>query len=145
MRPAGRPASTGLDPQCLSLEITETIILDDSDAANQALRALLAIGVGMVLDDFGTGYSSLAYLTRLPIQGLKIDRSFVKRLGSSERSTAIVNAIVRMADALSIEVTAEGVETELQVEQLLRLGCHRAQGFHFAHPLSASEVGELLR
>jgi diguanylate cyclase (GGDEF)-like protein/PAS domain S-box-containing protein len=136
---------TGLDPQCLCLEITETVILDDSDAASQALRALLALGVGMVLDDFGTGYSSLAYLTRLPIQGLKIDRSFVKRLGANERSTAIVNAIVRMAEALSIEVTAEGVETARQSEELQRLGCHRAQGFYFAHPLPASEVAELQR
>jgi diguanylate cyclase (GGDEF)-like protein/PAS domain S-box-containing protein len=135
---------TGLDPQCLCLEITETVILDDSDAANQALRALLALGVGMVLDDFGTGYSSLAYLTRLPIQGLKIDRSFVKRLGSSERSTAIVNAIVKMAEALSIEVTAEGVETVRQIEELQRLGCRRAQGFYFAHSLPASEIAELL-
>jgi diguanylate cyclase (GGDEF)-like protein/PAS domain S-box-containing protein len=136
---------TGLDPQCLSLEITETAILDDSAAASQALRALLALGVGMVLDDFGTGYSSLAYLTRLPIQGLKIDRSFVKRLGVSERSTAIVTAIVRMAEALSIEVTAEGVETVRQIEQLERLGCHRAQGFLFAHPLPAAEIAELVR
>jgi diguanylate cyclase (GGDEF)-like protein/PAS domain S-box-containing protein len=135
---------TGLDPQCLCLEITETVILDDSDAANQALRALMALGVGMVLDDFGTGYSSLAYLTRLPIQGLKIDRSFIKRLGCNERATAIVNAIVRMADALSIEVTAEGAETACQIEELQRLGCSRAQGFYFAHPLSASEIAGLL-
>jgi diguanylate cyclase (GGDEF)-like protein/PAS domain S-box-containing protein len=136
---------TGLDPQCLCLEITETMILDDSDAANEALRALLALGVGMVLDDFGTGYSSLAYLTRMPIHGLKIDRSFVKGLGSSERSTAIVTAIVRMAEALSLEVTAEGVETVRQIEELQRLGCHRAQGFHFAHPLPAREIAEVLK
>jgi diguanylate cyclase (GGDEF)-like protein/PAS domain S-box-containing protein len=135
---------TGLDPQCLCLEITETAILDDSDAANQALRSLLALGVGMVLDDFGTGYSSLAYLTRLPIQGLKIDRSFIQRLGANARSTAIVTAIVRMAEALSIEVTAEGVETPRQVEELQRLGCDRAQGFCFARPLPPSEIAKLL-
>jgi diguanylate cyclase (GGDEF)-like protein/PAS domain S-box-containing protein len=136
---------TGLGPQSLCLEITESVILDDSDAANQALRALLALGVRMVLDDFGTGYSSLGYLTRLPIDGLKIDRSFVKRLGVSERSTAIVTAIVRMAAALSMEVTAEGVETARQIEELQRLGCHYAQGFHFAHPLPAAEIAEVLR
>jgi diguanylate cyclase (GGDEF)-like protein/PAS domain S-box-containing protein len=135
---------TGLDPQCLCLEITETVILDDSEAANQALRALLSLGVGMVLDDFGTGYSSLAYLTRLPINGLKIDRSFVERLGSNERSTAIVTAIVRMAEALSMEVTAEGVETTRQIEELQRLGCDRAQGFYFARPLPAVELTEVL-
>jgi diguanylate cyclase (GGDEF)-like protein/PAS domain S-box-containing protein len=136
---------TGLDPHALCLEITETVILDDSDIANQALQALLALGVGMVLDDFGTGYSSLAYLTRLPIRGLKIDRSFVNRLGASERSTAIVTAILRMAEALAIEVTAEGVETTRQIEELQRLGCHRAQGFYFARPLPASELAALLR
>jgi diguanylate cyclase (GGDEF)-like protein/PAS domain S-box-containing protein len=136
---------TGLDPQCLCLEITETVILDDSEAANQALRALLSLGVGMVLDDFGTGYSSLAYLTRLPIRGLKIDRSFVERLGSSERSTAIVSAIIRMAEALSMEVTAEGVETTRQIEELQRLGCERAQGFYFARPLPAAELTEVLQ
>jgi diguanylate cyclase (GGDEF)-like protein/PAS domain S-box-containing protein len=136
---------TGLDPQCLCLEITETVILDDSDAASQSLRALLALGVEIVLDDFGTGYSSLAYLTRLPIHGLKIDRSFVKRLGSSERSTAIVTAIVRMAEALSMEVTAEGAETARQIEELRRLGCHRVQGFYFASPLPADEIAAILR
>lgn len=136
---------TGLGPQTLDLEITETAILDDSEAADHTLRALLALGVGMVLDDFGTGYSSLAYLTRLPIHGLKIDRSFVQRLGVSERSTAIVTAIVRMAEALSIEVTAEGAETPRQIEQLRRLGCHRAQGFYFAQPLAAGAITELLQ
>ena len=136
---------TALDPQCLCLEITESVLLDDSEAANKTLRALLSLGVGLVLDDFGTGYSSLAYLTRLPIDGLKIDRSFVEGLGSSARSTAIVTAIVRMAEALSIEVTAEGVETTRQVEELRRLGCLRAQGFHFARPLPAEEIAEVLR
>jgi diguanylate cyclase (GGDEF)-like protein len=136
---------TGLDPQCLCLEITETAILDDSDAARQALRALLSLGVGLVLDDFGTGYSSLAYLARLPIVGLKIDRSFVAELGVSKRSTAIVTAIQRMADALSMEVTAEGVESPRHVAELRRLGCQRAQGFYFARPLGAAEIAAALR
>ena len=136
---------TGLDPQCLCLEITESVILDDSDAAHRTLRALLSLGLGLVLDDFGTGYSSLAYLTRLPIDGLKIDRSFVEKLGSGEGSTAIVTAIVRMAEALSMEVTAEGVETARQVEELRRLGCLRAQGFYFARPLPASEIAAALQ
>jgi diguanylate cyclase (GGDEF)-like protein/PAS domain S-box-containing protein len=135
---------TGLDPKCLCLEITESAILDDSEAANQTLRALLALGVGLVLDDFGTGYSSLSYLTRLPIDGLKIDRSFVEDLGVRERPTAIVTAIIRMAQALSMEVTAEGVEHERQLRELRQLGCDRAQGFYLARPLTAREVGELL-
>jgi diguanylate cyclase (GGDEF)-like protein/PAS domain S-box-containing protein len=135
---------TGLDPKCLCLEITESVILDDSDAAHKTLRALLSLGLGLVLDDFGTGYSSLAYLTRLPIDGLKIDRSFVEKLGSSKGATAIVTAIVRMAEALSMEVTAEGVETARQIEELRQLGCLRAQGFYFARPLPASEIAEVL-
>ena len=136
---------TGLDPKCLCLEITESVILGDSEGANRTLRALLSLGVGLVLDDFGTGYSSLSYLTRLSIDGLKIDRSFIEGLGTSERSTAIVTAILRMAEALSMVVTAEGVETACQVEELRRLGCVRAQGFYFAHPLPAEEIARMLR
>ena len=97
-----------------------------------------------VLDDFGTGYSSLAYLTKLPIDGLKVDRSFVDTLGADERSTAITTAIVRMAQALSIEVVAEGVETEAQLDALRALGCELAQGFHLHRPLPADAVTELL-
>ena len=98
----------------------------------------------VAIDDFGTGYSSLAYLTRLPIDGLKVDRSFVEELGRDERSTAITVAIVRMAQALSLEVTAEGVETERQARALAELRCELAQGFHFHRPLGAPAISELL-
>jgi diguanylate cyclase (GGDEF)-like protein/PAS domain S-box-containing protein len=136
---------TGLDPRALCLEITESAILDDAGTADRTLRALLSLGVGLVLDDFGTGYSSLSYLTRLPIEGLKIDRSFVEQLGAGERPTAIVTAIVRMAQALSMGVTGEGVETARQLHDLRRLGCDRAQGFHISQPLAPEEISELLR
>ncbi len=135
---------SGLDPRSLCLEITESAILDDTDTANRTLRALLSLGVGLVLDDFGTGYSSLAYLTRLPIEGLKIDRSFVEQMGDGERPTAIVTAIVRMAQALSMQVTGEGVESAHQLQELRRLGCDRAQGFHIAQPLPPEKIAELL-
>ena len=97
-----------------------------------------------VLDDFGTGYSSLAYLSGLPIDGLKVDQSFVRTLGADKRSTAITTAIVRMAQALCIEVIAEGVETERQLAALNELRCELAQGFYFHRPLTAGAVSELL-
>jgi EAL domain-containing protein (putative c-di-GMP-specific phosphodiesterase class I) len=108
------------------------------------MTRLASRGVRFVLDDFGTGYSSLGYLTRLPIAGLKIDRSFVEALGGSSRSTAITTAILRMAQALSVEVVAEGVENERQVAALRELSCDLAQGFHFHRPLSAEGISKLL-
>jgi len=100
--------------------------------------------VRLVLDDFGTGYSSLAYLTRLPLDALKVDRSFVDGLGIEARDTAITEAIIAMSHALSLEVVGEGAETELQIAELRRLGCDLAQGFHFSRPVSASEITRML-
>jgi diguanylate cyclase (GGDEF)-like protein/PAS domain S-box-containing protein len=142
---AGALAGAELDPPCLSLEITETVMLRDADTLNEALRALKAIGVRLVLDDFGTGYSSLAYLTRLPLDALKIDRSFVDGLGTETHDTAITEAIIAMARALSLEVIAEGVETPLQMRELTQLGCPLAQGFYFSPPVTAREISNLLR
>jgi EAL domain-containing protein (putative c-di-GMP-specific phosphodiesterase class I) len=102
------------------------------------------LGVRFVLDDFGTGYSSLAYLSGLPIDGLKVDRSFVSDLGSDARSTAITTAIVRMAQALAVEVIAEGVETECQASALRELQCELAQGFYFHRPLDGETLSRLL-
>ncbi len=133
-----------LDPSCLSIEITETVILRDPELLNQPLRELKAIGVKLVLDDFGTGYSSLAYLTRLPLDALKVDRSFVDGLGSDRRDTKITEAIVAMSKALSLDVIGEGVETELQAKELLRLGCHLAQGFYFSRPVPAARMTTML-
>jgi EAL domain-containing protein (putative c-di-GMP-specific phosphodiesterase class I) len=97
-----------------------------------------------VLDDFGTGYSSLAYLTRMPLDTLKVDRSFIDGLGTEPRDTAITEAIVAMAHALSLDVVGEGVETALQLAELTRLGCDYAQGFHFARARPAIEVTAML-
>ncbi len=136
--------ATGLDPTCLSLEITESVLLEDADGRADVLRALKDIGVRLVLDDFGTGYSSLSYLTRLPLDALKVDRSFVDGLGTEPRDTAVTEAIVAMSHALSLEVVGEGAETELQIAELTRLGCDLVQGFHFSRPVPASEITRML-
>ncbi len=136
--------STGLDPACLSLEITETVMVRDADGLGEVLKALKALGVRLVLDDFGTGYSSLSYLTRLPLDVLKVDRSFVDGLGSEPRDTAITETIIAMSRALSLDVVAEGVETVDHVRELSRLGCGLAQGFHFSRAVPAEEITRAL-
>jgi diguanylate cyclase (GGDEF)-like protein/PAS domain S-box-containing protein len=141
---AGTLTATGIEPSSLCLEITESVLLENPEAVSARIRHLARLGVRFVLDDFGTGYSSLAYLSGLPIDGLKVDRSFVQKLGVDRRSTAITTAIVRMAQALSIEVIAEGVETERQLAALNELQCELAQGFYFHRPLTAGAVSELL-
>ncbi len=136
---------SGLDPECLTLELTESVMVGDQDGLTETLRALKSIGVRLVLDDFGTGYSSLSYLTRLPLDALKVDRSFVDGLGTEPRDTAITEAIVAMSHALSLQVVGEGVETPLHVAELSRLGCDLAQGFHFSRPVPADELTAMLR
>ena len=126
-------AASGLEPARLMLEITESVLMDEAEAAVEELHALKDIGVRLVLDDFGTGYSSLSYLERFPIDALKIDRSFVAALDSGG-SAAIVDAIVSMAHSLDLRVTAEGVETEAQIDHLRRIGCEYAQGWYFGRP-----------
>jgi diguanylate cyclase (GGDEF)-like protein/PAS domain S-box-containing protein len=137
-------ARTGLDPARLRLEITESALVEESATAIATLEALSEIGVGLVLDDFGTGYSSLAYLNRFPFDALKIDRSFVDALGVEQERTAIVEAIVGMARALSLDVIAEGVENEAQLSELRRLGCDFAQGHLFSRALPAEKISSLL-
>jgi diguanylate cyclase (GGDEF)-like protein len=129
---------TGIPPASLTLEITESCLMEDSDA-NQ-LRGLAALGIHLAIDDFGTGYSSLAYLSRMPIQTLKIDRSFVSRLGQEPESHAVVQTIIALARALGLGVTAEGIERPEQSALLRALGCTRGQGFLFARPLPAEDV-----
>jgi diguanylate cyclase (GGDEF)-like protein/PAS domain S-box-containing protein len=136
--------SSGLDPACLSLEITETVMVRDADGLGEVLQALKALGVRLVLDDFGTGYSSLGYLTRLPLDVLKVDRSFVDGLGREPRGTAITETIIAMSRALSLDVVAEGVETSDHVRELSRLGCGLAQGFHFSRAVPAHEITRAL-
>jgi diguanylate cyclase (GGDEF)-like protein/PAS domain S-box-containing protein len=135
---------SGLDPCCLSLELTETATVDDSDDLTEVLRALKAVGARLVLDDFGTGYSSLAYLTKLPLDALKVDRSFIRGLGTDPRDTAVTEAIVAMSHALSLEVVGEGAETELQVAELTRVGCDLVQGYHFSPPVPATVITSML-
>jgi diguanylate cyclase (GGDEF)-like protein len=127
----------GLPAHLLELELTESILVRDADAALRRLQALAALGVAMAIDDFGTGYSSLGYLKRLPIARLKIDRGFVQGLPGDESDAGIVAAVVHMARALGLAVIAEGVETEAQRQHLADLGCHAYQGFLCAPALDA--------
>jgi diguanylate cyclase (GGDEF)-like protein/PAS domain S-box-containing protein len=136
---------TGLDPVNLRLEITESVLVEESASAIATLEALSEIGVRLVLDDFGTGYSSLAYLSRFPFDALKIDRSFVEGLGVEQERTAIVEAVLGMARALSLDAIAEGVENEAQLSELRRLGCDYAQGHLFSRPLAPQKVTRLLQ
>ncbi len=138
-------ATHRVDPALLQLEITETVLLGNSESAAAALRGLKTLGVCLVLDDFGTGYSSLSHLKRHPIDVLKIDREFVDGLGVSDENDAIVTAVLSMAKALGIEVVAEGVETREQLQWLRTNGCSYAQGYLFAPPVPADELFESIR
>jgi EAL domain-containing protein (putative c-di-GMP-specific phosphodiesterase class I) len=131
---------TGLAPQYLEIEITESVLLQQSGTAAQMLAALQALGVGVSIDDFGTGYSSLAYLKRYPIDKLKIDRSFVIDTPDSQDDVAIVTAIIQMGHSLQLRVVAEGVETPAQQALLQRLGCDLVQGYGLSRPLAADQV-----
>jgi EAL domain-containing protein (putative c-di-GMP-specific phosphodiesterase class I) len=135
---------TGLDPAALELEITESVVMDESEASVERLRALRALGVKLVLDDFGTGYSSLSYLRRLPLDTIKIDRSFVNGLGEDAANLPIVQAVISLAHGLGIGVVAEGIETAEQLRWLRQLVCDRGQGYFFARPLPRAEMEALL-
>jgi diguanylate cyclase (GGDEF)-like protein/PAS domain S-box-containing protein len=136
---------SNLDPSSLMLEITESIAVRDVASTANILAELKGLGVRLAMDDFGTGYSSLSYLHRFPIDVLKIDRSFVSRLGGAQAHLAIVEAIIALARGLDLGVTAEGIETEEQLTQLCALGCDHGQGYYFARPLAAEAASELLR
>jgi diguanylate cyclase (GGDEF)-like protein/PAS domain S-box-containing protein len=133
-------SSTGLDPRYLELEMTESLLLQNADENIAVLRKLGQDGVRIAVDDFGTGYSSLAYLRQLPIDTLKIDRSFVRDLESDPEDAVIIHAVVAMAHSLDLLVTAEGVETRAQLEALARIGCDEYQGYLFSRPLPAPEL-----
>ena len=137
-------ARTGLDPVHLRLEITETMLVDESASALASLEELNELGVRLVLDDFGTGYSSLAYLNRYPFHALKIDRSFVDTLGVEQEGTAIVEAVIGMARALSLDVIAEGIENDVQLAELRRLECDFGQGHLFHEALRPEEISRMI-
>ncbi len=135
---------TRIEPSCLELEITESVVMDQSEASVERLRGLRALGVRLVLDDFGTGYSSLAYLRRLPLDTIKVDRAFVSGLGDTPLDMPIVRTVVALAHGLGVDVVAEGIETPTQLMELQGLDCDRGQGYWFARPLPADEIERLL-
>ena len=127
-------AETGLDPHRLELEITEGILLQNTEAVVETLTRLDELGVSIAMDDFGTGYASLNYLTRFPVSKIKIDRSFIDTLGVSPQTSAIVSSIVGLGQSLKVTITAEGVETEGQAAMLKKWGCDQVQGFYYGKP-----------
>jgi predicted signal transduction protein with EAL and GGDEF domain len=137
--------SQGVPPRSIQIELTETGLMKDLQLAMPALLRLNDIGVEIAVDDFGTGYSSLAYLTSLPISELKIDRSFIRDLGLTSQSSAVVTAIIALSRSLGLRVVAEGVETIRQMDVLSRLGCHLMQGFLFSKALPPDELEAWLR
>ncbi len=136
--------ATGLPPESLRLEVTENVVLEHVDTALDNLQQLRALGIQLSIDDFGTGYSSLSYLQRFHYDELKIDRSFVSRLGHGSDSRAIVETILGLASNLGIGVVAEGVETAEQADRLRQMACPHGQGFWFSRPVSADDAGNLL-
>ncbi len=134
-----------VDPRLVELEMTEGLLMEDTETAHRALQHLKDLGVRISIDDFGTGHSCLSYLRRFPIDVLKIDRSFVHEVGESEDSRIIIDAIISLARSLKLDTVAEGVETNAQLDFLMERGCHVAQGYLFGVPMAASDVEPLLR
>ncbi len=137
-------SETGLPPDALKLEITETAIMEDPDGALQRLEALRRLGVGIGIDDFGTGYSSLAYLQRFPVDTLKVDRSFVSAVAGDAENREIVRTVVTLGRSLGLHVVAEGVETAEQFAIVAELGCHAVQGYHFSRPVAEDRAVEFI-
>lgn len=130
---------TGFFPGNLVLEVTEGAVIGDRTCVAQP-AVLSNAGIRIALDDFGTGYSSLRYLARLPVDVLKLDRLFVAELDGTSRGGAVAQAVLRLGQILHLDTVAEGVESEAQARELTLLGCHKAQGFHFARPVTALEL-----
>jgi EAL domain-containing protein (putative c-di-GMP-specific phosphodiesterase class I) len=140
----GALASSGLPADRLELEITETVLLQDSEATLNTLYRLREIGVRIAMDDFGTGYSSLTYLQRFPFDKIKIDRSFVGNIVENASSLNIVRAVAALARGLGVGATAEGVETEAQLDAIKTEGCTEMQGYLFSKPLPADKLEQLI-
>jgi len=136
---------THLDPESLKIEFTESVAMQDAERTTRILGELKALGLGTSIDDFGTGYSSLSYLIRLPLDILKLDRSFVSRMDKNKESRQIVHTIISLADNLGMDVVAEGIETVEQADELKLLGCQYAQGYFFSKPINKGSVEALLK
>lgn len=136
---------TGMSPDCLCLELTESIVMDDIEENITTLTKLRNLGISLSIDDFGTGYSSLSYLRRMPVTELKIDRSFISTIPHDQNNTAIVNSIISMAQCMKLRVVAEGVETDDQLQHLARCQCQMVQGYYFSKPLSPQSFLEFCR
>lgn len=140
---AGLLKSVGVPPERLELEITESTIMNDPQRAVRNLTSIRELGVTLTIDDFGSGYSSLSYLTKLPVKGLKIDKSFVQRMESDRENAVIVRAIVDLGHNLGLKVVAEGAETRKTVEMLQEFQCDEAQGFYFRPPVAGQKIADL--
>ena len=138
-------SETGLDPSYLEIELTERVMMENTEEARRALLQLKEMGIAIAIDDFGTGYSSLGQLKDFPIDTLKVDRSFIRDLATNSQDKAIASAIIAMGRTLSMTVVAEGVETLEQQEFLRDQACDEMQGFYFSRPISAEELADLLR
>jgi EAL domain-containing protein (putative c-di-GMP-specific phosphodiesterase class I) len=134
---------TGLDPTSLKLEITESVMMEKGEHTMNVLEQFCAAGIELSLDDFGTGYSSLSYIHRFPVSTLKIDQSFIKRIGG-DHNGEIVRAVVTLARNLGMEVVAEGIETVVQLDQLRALNCEQGQGYYFSTPVDSEMATELI-
>ncbi|HEX7315165.1 MAG TPA: EAL domain-containing protein [Pyrinomonadaceae bacterium] len=137
-------SDAGLDPRCLRLEITESVVMSNAEATCATLGRLRTLGLGVSIDDFGTGYSSLSYLHRFPVDTLKVDRSFIGRMGEGDENGEIVRTIITLARNLDMRVVAEGVETARQRDLLRGLGCEYAQGYYFSRPLDPDAAARWL-
>ena len=133
-----------LPPNCLVLEITENMMLHNTEATIRKLEQLKSLGIRLAIDDFGTGYSSLSYLQRFPVDILKIDKSFIEKLSNGKQGAAVARAIITMSEALQLKTVAEGIEQLEQTQELKNLGCEFGQGYHFAKPLSEIDMEEFL-
>jgi EAL domain-containing protein (putative c-di-GMP-specific phosphodiesterase class I) len=133
-----------LPPRALELEITESSIMADPERVREVLRRLSALGIRLAIDDFGTGYTSLAHLKRLPVDAIKIDRSFVIGMATERGDATIVRSVIDIGRNLGLDVVAEGVETQEAWDRLVSFGCHQVQGFEIARPLSAAQAGAFL-
>ncbi|MEZ5344714.1 MAG: EAL domain-containing protein [Pyrinomonadaceae bacterium] len=132
--------STGISPDSLKLELTETAMIENIEYAQNVMKQLSDRGIMLSIDDFGTGYSSLSYIHQLPLSSLKIDRTFVNQMGSGKENLEIIKTIITLAKSLSLKIIAEGIETEGQKDELVKLACEFGQGYYFAKPLSKDEV-----